>query len=53
MKNKENIYLKLKRDSMLEAGAYDGRFRSRIVEDKKKKMNKSACRSFKNNQYSY
>jgi hypothetical protein len=53
MKKKQNIYLKLKRDNMLEAGAYDGRFRSRIVEDKKKKLNKTACRSYNHNQYSY
>ena len=32
---------------MLEAGLYDGRFRSCIVEDKKKKFNKLECRSFK------
>ncbi len=49
MKKKENIYLKLKRQNMLEACAYDGRFKTRIVEDKKKKMNKTLCRSYKYN----
>ena len=47
MKKKSNIYLKIKREQMLEAGAYDGRFKSRIVEDKKKKENKLECRTFK------
>ena len=47
MKKKSNIYLKIKREQMLEVGAYDGRFRSRIVEDKKKNLNKLECRSFK------
>lgn len=31
-----------------EAGFYDGRFRHRVIEDKKKKHDKTACRS---NQY--
>ncbi len=44
---KNNIYLKIKRSQMLEAGAYDGRFKSRIVEDKRKKENKLECRTFK------
>lgn len=47
MKTKENIYLKLKRQSMIDAGAYDGRFRTKTIEDKKKKMNKYFCRSYK------
>jgi hypothetical protein len=47
MKKKGNIYLKLKRLNMLESGAYDGRFKTRTVEDKKKKINKYACRSYK------
>jgi len=49
MKQKENIYIKFKRINMLESGAYDGRFRTRTVEDKKKKVNKYACRSYKYN----
>ena len=49
MKKKANIYLKIKRQTMLEAGAYDGRFRTRTVEDKRKKMNKNLCRSYKYN----
>lgn len=47
MKKKTNIYLKIKRQNMLESGAYDGRFRTKTVEDKKKKLNKNACRSYK------
>ena len=47
IKKKGNIYLKLKRLNMLESGAYDGRFKTRTVEDKKKKINKYACRSYK------
>lgn len=34
--NKNNILLKIKREQLLEAGAYDGRYKIRIVEDKKK-----------------
>lgn len=49
MKKKANVYLKIKRQTMLEAGAYDGRFRTRTVEDKRKKMNKNLCRSYKYN----
>jgi hypothetical protein len=47
MRKQENIYLKIKRQNMLESGAYDGRFRTKTVEDKKKKMNKNYCRSYK------
>jgi hypothetical protein len=42
-----SFYASLKRESMLEAGAYDGRFRTRTVEDKKKRKNKLECRKFK------
>jgi hypothetical protein len=33
------------REKALEAGFYDGRFRHKVVEDKKKKQSKEACRS--------
>lgn len=34
----DNILLKIKREQMIEAGAaYDGRYKVRVVEDKKKK----------------
>ena len=43
-KNKSNVYLKIKRQQMLDAGAYDGRYRTRIVIDKKKEESKRKCR---------
>lgn len=33
----KNIELKIKRKQQLEAGVYDGRYRIRVVADKKKK----------------
>ena len=50
MKNKEGNrecvvnYKKIIRNIAISQGAYDGRFRNKIVENKKKKMNKTACR---------
>ncbi len=41
MKNYES---QLKRQEMVKAGAYDGRFREKIVVDKKKKESKELCR---------
>ena len=41
MKNYEN---QLKRQEMVKAGAYDGRFREKTVVDKKKKENKGWAR---------
>lgn len=38
-----------KRDAQIEAGMYDGRFKTKVVEDKRKKMAKVACRKFKQN----
>ena len=37
-------YTKQKRDDMKAAGAYDGRFRTQIVKDKKKQQSKSWAR---------
>lgn len=34
----------IKRKEQIQAGAYDGRFRHKVVEDKKKKENKNRCR---------
>lgn len=46
MKNDSRQYMKGKeRERALEAGFYDGRFRHKVVEDKKKKSAKDACRS--------
>ncbi len=42
MKNNEN---QLKRQEMVKAGAYDGRFREKIVLDKKKKASKNWARN--------
>lgn len=36
-----------KRQEQIEAGVYDGRYMTKIVEDKKKKMAKMSCRKFK------
>jgi hypothetical protein len=41
MKNYEST---LKRQEMVKAGAYDGRFREKTVVDKKKKVNKEFAR---------
>jgi hypothetical protein len=35
---------KIKRDIMLSQGAYDGRFKPRVVKDKKRHASKTACR---------
>jgi hypothetical protein len=39
-----NFNLKLKRVEMVKSGAYDGRFREKVVVDKKKKVNKEFAR---------
>ena len=33
-----------KRDDQLSQGVYDGRFRNKVVPDKKKQLNKDSCR---------
>lgn len=38
-----------KRQAQIEAGVYDGRYKTKVVEDKKKKVAKIACRKFKQN----
>jgi len=45
----KNYKLTLKRTEMVKCGAYDGRFREKIVVDKKKKANKELAR----NNYSF
>ena len=40
----KNIELKIKRKEMVAAGAYDGRFRQRMIMDKKKQANKRWAR---------
>ena len=40
----KNIELKIKRKEMIAAGAYDGRYRQRMVVDKKKQANKNWAR---------
>lgn len=37
-----------KRQAQVKAGAYDGRYKTRVVQDKKKKAAKNKCRRFKN-----
>jgi len=36
-----------KRQEQIDAGVYDGRYATKVVEDKKKKMAKVSCRKFK------
>jgi hypothetical protein len=36
-----------KRQAQVEAGAYDGRYKTKVVEDKKKKVARIICRKFK------
>lgn len=36
-----------KRQAQVEAGVFDGRYKTKVVEDKKKKATKIACRKFK------
>lgn len=35
-----------KRTQQVEAGAYDGRYRTRVVKDKKAEQDRKSCRSF-------
>jgi hypothetical protein len=37
-------YNKQKREDMKAAGAYDGRFKEKVIKDKKKETNKKAAR---------
>jgi len=36
-----------KRQAQVEAGVYDGRYKTKVIEDKKKKVAKITCRQFK------
>lgn len=48
MKNKNvNIELSFKRREMVSQGAYDGRFRNKVVTDKKKEYSRTAARKWK------
>lgn len=44
---KINLEGKFKRKAMMQDGAYDGRFSSKVIQDKKKKASKEFCKSFK------
>ena len=49
MKNKRKVkpvvnYKKISRDAFIKAGANDSRFTTKVVEDKKKKASRTACR---------
>ena len=37
-------YKKISRDAFIKVGANDGRFTTKVVEDKKKKESRNACR---------
>lgn len=46
MKNDSRQYMKgRERERALKSGFYDGRFRHKVVEDKKKGQSKKSCRS--------
>jgi hypothetical protein len=36
-----------KRQAQIDAGVYDGRYKTKVVEDKKKKVARIICRKFK------
>ena len=38
---------RIQRNLAIEAGFYDGRFRSKVVADKKKKQSKLACKNYR------
>jgi len=40
-------YRRLKRKEMLEQGVFDGRYKTKLIKDKKKENNKKSCRKFK------
>ena len=42
--NKRKIEKKLNRRLAIDAGFYDGRFKTKIIQDKRKKLNKIICR---------
>ena len=46
-KEMKNTVKSRKRQAQIEAGVYDGRFKTRIVPDKKKKESRELCRNFK------
>lgn len=45
---KTNYQQTIKRKEMVLQGAYDGRFRNKVVKDKKKHQSKTEARKFKN-----
>jgi len=47
MKTVKNFELSFKRQDMVNQGAYDGRFRNRVVVDKKKQDRKLGARKWK------
>ena len=49
MSKSHNIDKKIQRQLAIEAGFYDGRFKTKVVEDKKKKASKEACKNIKVN----
>lgn len=42
-----NTVVSRKRQAQVEAGMYDGRYNTKVVSDKRKKVSKDACRDFK------
>ena len=47
MKSNKKYELCLKRQDMVSQGAYDGRFKNKVVTDKKKQHSKTAARKWK------
>jgi hypothetical protein len=47
MKTVKDFELNFKRRDMVSQGAYDGRFRNKVVTDKKKQMSRDEARKWK------
>lgn len=45
----DNTAQSRKRQAQVEDGAYDGRYSTKVVEDKKKKQDRESCRKFSKN----
>lgn len=44
LKSTKNIERSIKRKNLVECGVYDGRYRQRVVQDKKKELSKTWAR---------
>jgi hypothetical protein len=46
MKMTEKAIARKRRESLVENGAYDGRFTTKVIDDKRKKSSKRECRKY-------